>query len=868
MIWHNTNVADVISHFEVDDKKGLANGEVEIRLEKYGENIVSKIKKPSFLSHFIGQFNNKIVIFLIVIALVSFFVSMAYNELNGYYSLLIIGVVIANALISAYNVYKCSENMETIKKLTNPTVNVLRDGVIQSVNSVYLVPGDIVLLEEGDFITADGRIIECNEFRCNEMVLTGAEIPIEKNSDDIHDEITVLEKRTNMVFSGCSVAHGNAKYIVTSTGLDSEIGKTSAISQQIGEDEIPIQKQLDAIGKIANIAILFVCIIVFLISLVQNFSSQNFASMTVKVLVDTVALAVAAIPEGLPTIAAIVISLGIQRIIKDDIIIKDTSAVELLGKTEILCCDKTGILTRNTMVLTKVFDGNEILDLESNAPSDSACTVIKLATACSTLSNDSTEDAIEKACLAYNSMSMVDVSNIFPQVSKIPFNSDRKTMSVITMMNSSPFAIIKGAAESIVPKCNNCKVEEILKLNDQLAEDGLRIVAVAIRQLDELTANPTADEIEQDLTFVGLLALEDPPREGITADIETLETAGIRTIMITGDNLITAKKIAEKIGILKDGNLAITGAELDELSDYELAENISKYSVFARVSPSHKLRIVKAWQSHKKRVTITGDNLSDTESLATADVGCAVGKYGADVAKGNADIIIANNRFHSVLKAIRESRGLFGNIRKSIFYLFSCNFAEILVVVFGLLMFKNMPVAAVQLLWINLLTDCAPAISLSLEKGEKDVMKNHSTLVSRIFDLKSGILICLQSIYICVITLIAYAGGNDFGDTATSSTMAFTVLGLAQIFHCYNCKYEGTVFGKNLFSNRFMNLSIIITIFVMVFLLFTDAGFVFGLVSLTKNQFISCFMLSVSVIPVVEILKVLLNFIFKKIEHR
>lgn len=866
MIWHSATAEEVLKHYNLDDKVGLSNGECEEKLEIYGENVVSNIEKPKFLNLFLNQLKDKMVIFLIVTAIVSFIVSLAYNEVSSYSAFLIIGIVILNALISAYHKHNCNKTLESIRYMSIPSVSVLREGVVKSVSAAKLVPGDIIILEEGDYISADARIIESNEFRCNELVLTGVEVPVEKSGNVILEDITVVENRSNMVFSGCSVVHGNAKAVVTAVGLETEMGKSSAISQQTGEEKLPLQSKLDVIGKFSNIAIILVCVAVFFVSLIQNFAGENFASITMKTLVNAVALAVAAIPEGLPTISAIVIILGLQRILKDDIVIKNTNAIEVLGKTEILCCDKTGVLTRNKMEVTKIFDGNEICDLTSDTVSETAASVLKLATACSTLDNDSTESAIEKACLTYNSMSSVDIANIFPQVAKVPFDSERKTMSVITIFGKQPVVIVKGAPESVIPACVNCKVDELLKLNETLADEGLRNVCIAMKQLDEIPANPTAEDIEFGLTFVGLIALDDPPREGVVEDIETCESAGIRTVMITGDNLVTAKTVARRIGILKDDTFAITGAELNEMTDEELAENIDKYSVFARVSPSHKLRIIKAWQANKKTVTVTGDNFEDAESLALADVGCAIGRFGTDVAKGNADIIISNNRFHSVLKAIRESRGLFSNIRKSVFYLFSCNIAELIAVLFGLLIFKNMPVAAVQLLWINLLTDCAPAISLSLENAEKDIMNRKGAGISRLFDLKSVITITVQSIYLAFITLIAYGLGNDFNDSAAASTMAFAVLGLSQIFHCFNCKFEGSLMGKKLFANNLMNISVIITLFVILFLLFTPAGAVFSLTALSFSQFIICLLLAISIIPVTELLKIGLNLLFEKTE--
>lgn len=868
MIWHSASTTDVLKHFEVDDKKGLANGVAASRLEQYGQNVIRKIERKSFSKEFLLQLNSKMVIVLVITAIISFILSLVYNEVNSFSSLLIIAIIILNALISAFYICRSSAALDDIKQITNPSVTVLREGIKRTINAAFLVPGDIIILEEGNYIPADARIIESNQFRCNELNLTGSEIPVDKDGNAVFEDITLLEDRKNMVFLGSSVVSGTAKAVVTATGLDTELGKTSTIIQQTGEDRLPIQNKLDFIGKITNSAILIVCAIVFVISLIQNFSAANFANMTIKMFTNSVALAVAAIPEGLPAIATIVIALGIQRILKDNIVIKDTKAVELLGKTEILCCDKTGILTRNKMEVTKIFDGTKICDLKTESPDDNVLTILRLATACSTLQNDSTEDAISNACLTYNSMSRADVNNLFPHVAEVPFSSERKSTAVITMINKRPFAIVKGAAELVVPNCTNCNSEEILKTNDMLADQGLRIVCIAMRPLDELPANPTAEEIERELTFIGLLALDDPPRDGVVDDIEACQKAGIRTIMMTGDNLITAKSVARRIGILKDDTLAITGADLNTLSDEELAKNIHKYSVFARISPSDKLRIVKAWQAHKKIVTITGDNIEDAESLALADVGCAVGKFGAEVAKGNADIIISNNRFHSVLMAIRESRGLFSNIKKSVYFSFSCNISEIITVLFGLLSFGTFPIAAVQLLWINLLTDCAPAISFSLERSNESDMTKQSSGANSIFSLNSILMIAFQSIYIALISLIAYSIGNDFSDAATAATMTFAVLGMSQIFHCFNCKSQGTIFKRNLFSNTFMNVSVAISLFIIIFLLFTPAGYVFGLKVLTIAQFLTVFLLSISVIPVFELLKAIFAFCIKKIGYR
>ncbi len=860
MIWHSTPHEEVVAELSVDHKTGLSNGTADERLSDYGKNVITKNERVSFMQRFLSQLNSKIVIVLIVTAIVSFVVSLMYGQSGGWSALLIIAIVAINAFISAYHIHQCDNALDSIKQFTNPSSTVLRDGILKTINAAELVPGDIIILEAGDYVPADARIIESNEFRCNESILTGVEVPIEKDADVILDDIAGIEERCNMVFSGCSVVHGTAKAVVVSTGMNTEMGKTTVMLEQTGEDKLPLQSQLDHLGKIVNIGIFVVCAAVFIIGMIQNFSSDNFAGMTIKMLLNSVALAVAAIPEGLPAITTIVIAIGVNRILRDKIVVKDVSAAELLGKADVICCDKTGVFTRNKMVLSKIFNGKKLIDVETESLDETASMVLKLATACSTLNNDSTEDAIAKACLAYNSMSKQDVDNMFPHITEIPFDSERKTMTVITMINERPFAIIKGAPESVIPNCINCNGEEILKLNNQLADDALRIICIAMRPLSNIPANPTSEDVEKDLAFVGLLCLNDPPRDGVIEEIAACDMAGIKTVMITGDNLNTAKSVARRIGVLKDGTLAITGAELNEMTDEELAENIEKYSVFARVSPSDKLRIVKAWQENKKIIAITGDSTDDADALAQADVGCAIGRFGADVAKGNADIIISNNRFDSIVNAVRESRGLFSNIKKSVNYLFSCNFAEILVILVGMLMFKIPPIAAVQLLWINLLTDCAPAISLSMESAEDRVMSDKPlSSIGRIFDFKSMISVFIQSVFMTITTLVAFNTGYDFGDSATAMTMAFATLGLTQIFHCFNNKFDGTIINKGIFSNRFMNISVVVTLFIMLFLIFTPAGLLFGLNSLSFSQFVVCLALSFIIIPITELLKVIFN---------
>lgn len=855
MIWHSSSKEDVLNHYNVDAEFGLANGAAAEKQEIYGKNVVGNIEKTSLVKRFFGEFT-KTGILLIILSIVYYFVASSYESKTAYFGFIIIGLVLGNAIVSAYHLFNCENTLEDIKNTTIPSVRVLRDGGIKIINSVELVPGDIMLLQEGDFICADARLIETNEFRCNEVILSAEEVPVDKSADGIFDDITPIEKRSNMVYASTTAVHGTAKAVVVATGLNTEMGKSDAINQQMGETAIPMQNEINVISKLFNVLILVVSILVFVFTMIRNFNStEPFASITVAALLNAVALAVAAMPEGLKAISTIVIATGTKRILSQKIIFKDSKALETIGKTNVICADKTGIFTRNKMVLEAIYDGRKILNLTTDNIDDASSTILNLAAACKTLENDTTETAISLACSKFNFKSETDIDMLFPKLTIIPFDSLRKTMTVITLVNERPIAIVKGAPEVVIPNCVDCDSESILKVNDEMATNGLRNVAIAIKLLDEIPANPQAEEVERDLTFVGLLGLTEPIREEIYNDIKTCKDAKIKVVMITGDNLQTAVYIAEKIGLPCDAQNVITGAELDKISDEELAQNIKNYSVFARISPLHKVRIVKAWQLNKKIVTITGDSLQDADALAVADVGCAIGKYGTDVAKGNADVIILDNNFASIVRAVKESRGFFCNIRKTVKYLFSCNFAELLLLLIGSIVFKSPILVSVQLLLINLLTDCAPAISFSMETAEESVMsRNTFENETRILNVKTFVKIAVNGLFITVLSLIAYIIGF-FISTEVATSMAFVTLGISQLLHCFNSKFEGSIFKREVFNNRFMNLSVFATAFIIMFLVFTPVGFAFGLTILKLWHFVVAFALALLIIPISELFK-------------
>ncbi len=859
MIWHSSSAENVLNELKTDVKNGLWTSDVADRLDIYGKNSIATSDKSGLFARFISQLNNKVVYFLTTVAIISFIVDLVYKQNAFYFPLLVIAIVLLNAFIGAFHLYKCDKALDEIENASNPKVEVLRDGKNQLISSDLLVPGDIILIKEGDFITADARLISAEALRCNESILSGDIIPVEKDASITVEDITVSTARKNMVFAGCSIVHGSATAVVVETGLRTEIGKATDINRQTKSETLPITESLNNSGKIINISILVICIITFFIGLIQNFNTAApFASITVSALMNAVALGICAMPESLPAISTIVIALGIQRMISDNVVIKNTKALELLGKTEVFCVDKTGILTKNNMSVSCIYDGQELLTLSNDVLPEKTISVLQLAVSCSMLENDATEAAIEKACKQYTSMSKVDIGNIFPRLASIPFDSSRKTMTSINMIGGTPVAVIKGAPEALIDKCNLQNKDTVLELYQGLTKDSYRVICVSVKKLNEIPSSPDPDIIENDLNFVGLIGIYDPPQSDTVEAISTCNMAGINTIMITGDNIDTAKTIARRIGILNNDSQAISGAELNMLSDAELCQCIEKYTVYARITPEDKIRIITAWQSAGKIVAVTGNGTEDADALSIADIGCSVGSYGTDVAKGNADVIIENKKFMSVVNAIRESRGLFENVKKSVSYLLSCNFGEILAFVCGMLIFGMPPLAAVQLLWINLLTDSTSVISLTTEKSELDVMRQKPLALSgHLFSKGASINIVCDSVVIAILTLIAFALGG--------ATMSFATLSMVQVFHSFNLKTHDTLIKADFKSNKFMNFTSVLVLIITIFLVVTPAGFVFGLGVLPTNKFLLSLLLSIAIIPICEIKKFFSRQIAKKI---
>ncbi len=865
MIWHSTSSEEVLEKLEVSKDLGLSSGIAVARLEKYGENTIKNVEKPSVKKQFLVQLKDKYAFILFAIAIITSAVCLINGE-KFLPPLLIILIVVINALISAIQMYKSQVALNRLRSIASPTATVIRDGNERQIPAQELVPGDIIIIKAGDVIPADARLVETTNFSCNEAILTGSDVPVNKNADLIFEDICEVSERNNMAFSGTVATLGVAKAVVVETGLYTELGRSSSIDQQTGEYTLPIQSRLNLTGKIVNISIFIACILVFIINVIINFRNGNFAVMTTRSLLDAMALAVAAIPEGLPAISVLAVALGIERIIKDDIIIKKVSALEVLGKTTVICADKTGIITKNKMSVDRIFDGKDTLKLDGEIP-NRIKSILQYAVACSTLENDSTENSIEAACRQYTGIDSKELGNLFPRVAIIPFDPARKTMTSINMKDGKAIAIVKGAPENLADKLNNIDSKTLLEVNESMALDALRVVCIAVKPLNEIPINPVAEEIEKDLTFIGLIGLDDPPRLQTIEAINVCDTAGIRTVMITGDNPTTAKAVARRVGIFKDGTKLLTGSELAELSDEELVSDIGKYSIFARVSPEDKLRIIDALQKSGETVTVTGDNFTDVQALANADIGCAMGKIGADVARGNADIIIKNSHFDSVVNAIKESRGLFANIQKAVAFLLSCNIAEVLMYFISLILFKRPIVTASQLLLINLLTDCAPVIALATGKAEEKVMqKCPVSIKGRLFDNRSIIDISLQAAYLTAISIFAFVIGKSVftrNDFTYGTTMAFAVIALAEIFHAFNIRFTETVVTKEFKIKDFLFISSVAMLLVILLFTVTPLGSIFGMKHLAFVHFIWALIIAITVIPFCELLKFLKKVVYK-----
>lgn len=876
MIWHSASLDEIKTQLKTDSERGLTEQEAAKRLSQVGPNRLQEKGHTTFLQKFAEQLKDFMVIILMIAAVISFLTGLINGEIDLAEPLIIIAIVLVNSLLGVFQESRAEAALDALKNMSAPSAKVLRDGVVRVVPSDTLVPGDVIELEAGDFIPADGRVIVSGALRCDEASLTGESVPSEKMVEVQVPDIAGIGDRTNMVYSGCSVAYGRGRAIVTGTGMDTEMGKIASILDNTEDSVTPLKLKLAELGKMLGFLALGICGIIFIVGIIKALvGGENIIEKAVESLMVAVSLAVAAIPEGLPAIVTIVLSLGVKRMVKKNAIVRRLPAVETLGSASVICSDKTGTLTQNVMTLVEVYDGKQTYTLtDTQTPPETVQSVIKWACMCCDASveerggetvriGDPTETAIVEAADKYCNHKKSETENIYPRMAEIPFDSDRKLMTTVNLIDGKPFAIVKGAPDVLIARCVNANVDEITQANLKMGEAALRVLAVAVKPLAVVPANPTGEELENGLTFVGLVGMIDPPRPEAARAVAICHKAGIATVMITGDHLTTATAIAQRLGILSGDRLAITGAQLEKLSDEELDRDVEKYAVYARVSPADKIRIVQALQKKGHVVAMTGDGVNDAPALKAADIGCAMGITGTDVAKGAAAMVLTDDNFATIVTAAAEGRGIYDNIKKAVHFLISCNLGEIVTVFVSMLLFGQSPLLPIQLLWINLVTDSAPALALGMEPTEKDIMekpprkKNES-----IFSGGVGISAIWQGVMFGALTLIAYVLG---GRGAIGDTMAFAVLGFSQIVHAFNVRSHHSLFAAGLHTNPHMLLAAMVSVGLMLLvMLISPVAAVFGLVALTTAQWWTIIGLSLVPFVVCELVKLFTNVLMKK----
>ena len=816
MEWYNKSKDEIKKELGVDLEKGLSSEQVKQNREKYGANELQQKKKKSLFVKFLEQFKDFMIIVLIVAAVVSGVVGVAEGE-GITDTIIILIVVILNAIIGVVQENKAEKSLEALQKLSAHASKVLRNGKVEVVQSKELVPGDVVVLDTGDYVPADLRIIESVNLKSQEASLTGESVPVDKNDEVIADEKVGIGDRANMLFSSSLITYGRGKGVVVETGMNTEVGKIAKIINDTEGTATPLQIKLNKLGKTLGIAALAICIVIFAIGIA-------YGKDVIDMFMTAVSLAVAAIPEGLAAVSTIVLAIGVQRMVKKNAIIKKLPAVETLGSATVICSDKTGTLTQNKMTVQKVFTNSKLINVEDIKDlSNEGKKLMYVCSLCNdtkigennTLTGDPTETALIDLGMKIN-FELDDVLKL-PRVKEYPFDSDRKLMTTVNKVGDKYIAYTKGGIDELLAKCNSYEINgeiktdlenykpEIEKFNMEMAKDALRVLAMAYKELDHEPTDEEMKNIEQDLTFVGMVGMIDPPREEVKAAVEKCKTAGIKTVMITGDHIITAKAIAKEIGILGRDELAITGNELDKLTDNELVKNIMNYSVFARVTPEHKVRIVKLYQRAGMVVAMTGDGVNDAPALKKADIGISMGLKGTDVAKNASDMILNDDNFVTIVEAVKQGRNIFDNIKKAIHFLIATNIGEIVTIFIGLLLGMKSPLLAIQLLWVNLVTDSLPAIALGLELPEKEIMerKPRDPRKSIFADGLFGKIIS-EGLMIGMFTIIAFSIGNKYYGLEVGRTMAFISLGMLELIHSFNIKSEETIFTKKLFNNKYL----------------------------------------------------------------
>ena len=868
--WHHMSLDKINKDLQTDFANGLTSEKVSAKREQFGLNKLAGKKKKTMLQRFLEQFKDAMVLILILAAAISFVVAWNGHEKTEFLEpIIILFIVIVNAIMGVVQESKAEKALDALQNMSSPHAKVIRNGKLEVVESAEVVPGDIIVFEAGDYIPADARLIESASLKCEESALTGESVPSEKDARAEIAENAPLGDRLNMIFTGCSVSYGRGKAVVTDTGMNTQMGKIAKLLDSSSDTQTPLQLKLARLGKYLGIFAIGICLVIFVIGWLSGMKA-------LEIFMIAVSLAVSAIPEGLPAIVTIVLALGVQRMVKKNAIIRRLPAVETLGSASVICSDKTGTLTQNKMTVVNGWTEDTLQSVDEHVP-DNIKTLLKLVALASDGSveivdgrekhvGDPTETSIILAAMK-NGMSKEQINAECPRVGEIPFDSDRKLMTTVNMIDGKPVAIVKGACDVMFSRCVTGDLEQARKMNEEMATRALRVLAVGYKQLQSVPETLTSEEIENGLTFVGLIGMIDPPREEAKDAVATCIMAGIRPIMITGDHIVTASAIAKELGILREGDLAMTGTELSQMSDEEFAANIRKYSVYARVSPEDKIRIVKAWQSAGEIVSMTGDGVNDAPALKQADIGCAMGITGTDVAKGAADMTLTDDNFATIVEAVQEGRGIYDNIKKAIQFLLGTNIGEVITVFMAMLFWQESPLLAMHLLWMNLVTDGLPALAMGVEPVESDIMTRKPKPKNEgLFADGLGVRIVLQGIMFAALTLISYyVGKTYFGGISAGQTMAFLVLSASQLFHVLNVRTKKSIFVSPLHKNKYMVGALCISFLLIVLIAFVPPiAKIFKIVMLPAKAYLLALGLSIVPIVVIEIEKLIRLLLRKK----
>lgn len=862
-MWHTKNIKEIEKELRTNIKTGLGDKDVQIRQDEFGKNKIEEGKKESLLVKFINQFKDFMIIILIIAAIISAVVS--YLEGTGDYfdSIIIIAIVLFNGLMGLIQEAKAEKSIEALKKMSAPVAKVRRNGKVLTVNGEDIVPGDIVILETGCYVPADIRLISTYNLKVEESSLTGETEAVEKDENAVfNNKIIPLGDMKNMVFAGTAVVNGHAEGIVTNIGMNTEVGKIASMIITNEAPQTPIQKKLSEVGKVLGIACVVICALIFVIGVIKKIS-------VVEMFMTSVGLAVAAIPEGLPAIVTIILSIAVTKMAKRNAIIRKLPAVETLGSSKVICSDKTGTLTENNMRVVEIIGNkNKILEYGTLCCN---CEINE-----GVVEGEPTEVAIVKEAIKEKQ------NKVLPRICEIPFDSNRKLMTTVNELENGKYRIItKGAPEILLGICdyyeenntvhdmNSTFLSKIKNKNEKMAEKALRVLGVAYLDVDIMPKEISADFLEKGLIFVGLIGMIDPPRKGVKEAVLACRRAGIKTVMITGDHITTAKAIAKDLEILRGRELAITGQELDKISDSKLEKEIMNYSVFARVTPEHKVRIVKAFQKTGAVVAMTGDGVNDAPALKKSDIGIAMGRKGTDVAKNAADMILNDDNFVTIVDAVKQGRNIFDNIKKAIHFLIATNIGEIVTIFVGLLLGVKSPLLAVQLLWVNLVTDSLPAIALGLEPPEKDIM-NRPPRDSRKSIFADGLMgkIVVEGFMIGMFTILAFFIGNRYYGIEVARTMAFISLGMLELIHSFNVKSEESIFKVGLFENKYLVGAFLLGTVLQLGIVFVPTlAEIFKLTQLNTTQWLITIAISIAPIIIVELQKKFNELKFGKVVY-